>query len=109
MYIPFKGGEAFRLALHFVEIGPVVLEKKMKLWKFTTTDDRQILFRKAYLSFRLWWAKMYMHIYQIKVNPQFLLYIRWRINGKYSLGQENKMINFRHPPNQSEFPYPVIA
>lgn len=44
----------------FVEIGPVVLEKKIKMLKFTaltmtttTTDNGQILVRKAHLSLRL--------------------------------------------------------
>ena len=51
-----------------VDIGPVVLEKKMKMWKVydidnndgqrqTTTDDGQILIRKAHLSLRFRWAK----------------------------------------------------
>ena len=46
-----------------VESGPVVLEKKMKMWKFTTTttttttDNGQILIRKAHLRLRLRWAK----------------------------------------------------
>ena len=45
-----------------VEIGLMVLEKKMKMWKFmttmtmTTTDNRQILIRKALLSLWLRWA-----------------------------------------------------
>ena len=46
-----------------VEIGPVVLEKKMKMWKVyrqtetqtddRQTDDRQQVIRKAHLSFQL--------------------------------------------------------
>ena len=53
------------LGLPIVEIGPVVLEKKMKLWKVydKANDDanynegqRTILLRKAHLSLRLRWA-----------------------------------------------------
>ena len=49
-----------------VEIDPVVLEKKMKMWKVLTTmtmtttrttDNGQILIRKAHLSLWLRWAK----------------------------------------------------
>ena len=57
-----------------VEIGPVVLEKKMKMWKVYRQKDRQTdrqtdgqtdgrtdagrqLIRKAHLSFQLRWAK----------------------------------------------------
>ena len=45
-----------------VEIGPVVLEKKIKMWKVYRqtdgrTDDGQHVIRKANLSFQLWWAK----------------------------------------------------
>ena len=38
-----------------VEIRPVVLEKKMKMWKFTDrrTDNGQQVIRKAHLSFQL--------------------------------------------------------
>ena len=49
-----------------VEIGPVVKEKKMKMWKVyrqtdgrtdgQTDDERQVI-RKAHLSFQLRWAK----------------------------------------------------
>ena len=37
----------------FCEIGPVVLEKKMKMWK---QRRQRILIRKAHLSLRLRWA-----------------------------------------------------
>jgi len=41
-----------------VEIGPVILEKKMKMWKVFNDDaNRQILSRKSHLSFQLRWAK----------------------------------------------------
>ena len=49
-----------------VEIGPVVLEKKMKMWKVyrqtdrqtdRRTDDGRHVIRKAHLSFQLRWAK----------------------------------------------------
>ena len=45
-----------------VEIGPVVLEKKLKMWKVyrqtdRQTDDRQQAIRKAHVSFQLRWAK----------------------------------------------------
>ena len=46
-----------------VEIGQVILEKKLKMWKVyrrtdrQTTDDRQQVIRKAHLSFQLRWAK----------------------------------------------------
>ena len=59
-----------------VEIGPVVLEKKMKLWKVydNANDDanynegqRTILLRKAHLSLRLRWAKMWLQkLYRYK-------------------------------------------
>ena len=46
----------------FVEIGPVVLKKKMKMWKVyrqtdRQMDDRQQVIRKAHLSYQLRWAK----------------------------------------------------
>ena len=55
------------LVTRLVEIGPVVLEKKMKMWKVRegrtdrrtdrqTDDERQVI-RKAHLSFQLRWAK----------------------------------------------------
>ena len=41
-----------------VEIGPVVLEKKRKMWKvYRQTDNGQQAIRKAHLSFQLRWAK----------------------------------------------------
>ena len=42
-----------------VEIAPVVLEKKMKIWKVyrRTDNDGQQVIRKAHLSFQLRWAK----------------------------------------------------
>ena len=42
-----------------VEIGPVVLKKKMKMWKVNNNDDDndgQMLIRKAHLSLWLRWA-----------------------------------------------------
>ena len=46
-----------------VEIGPVVLEKKLNMWKVYRrhTDDRQQAIRKAHLSFHLRWAKNYIY------------------------------------------------
>ena len=73
-YLPF--GKAMALHLkklesplprdtNLVKIGPVVLEKKMKMWKVyrqtdgrtdgQTDDGRQVI-RKAHLSFQLRWA-----------------------------------------------------
>ena len=40
-----------------VEIGPVVLEKKSKMWKNYRQMDRKQVIRQAYLSFQLRWAK----------------------------------------------------
>ena len=45
-----------------VEIGPVVLEKKVKMWKVyrrtdRQTDDGRLVIRIAHLSFQLRWAK----------------------------------------------------
>ena len=61
-WIPFTQG---RFVPNLVEIDPVVLGKKMKMWK--VYDDKQqhrrqrhrwrILIRKAHLSLRLSWAK----------------------------------------------------
>ena len=62
IWIPFIQG---CFVSNFVEIGPVVFEKKMKLWKVydNANDDanynegqRTILLRKAHLSLRLRWA-----------------------------------------------------
>ena len=66
-WIPFTQG-CFVPSL--VEIGPVVLEKKMKMWKVYRQTDRQTdgrtdgqtdagrqVIRKAHLSFQLRWAK----------------------------------------------------
>ena len=54
-WIPFTQG-CFVPSL--VEISPVVLEKKMKMWKvYANDDDRQISIRKVHLSLRLRWAK----------------------------------------------------
>ena len=61
-----------------VEIGPVVLEKKMKMWKVYNNDNAndnkdandnngQILIRKAHLSLWLRWAKKFMHTAQMAV------------------------------------------
>ena len=53
-WIPFTQG---CFVPSFVEIGPVVLEKKMKMWKvYRRTDGRQVI-RKAHLSFQPRWAK----------------------------------------------------
>ena len=65
------------LCANLVEIGPVVLEKKMKMWVYRRTDretdreterqtDRQTddgrqVIRKAHLSFQLRWAKKESH------------------------------------------------
>ena len=64
-WIPFTQGY---FVPSLVEIGPVILEKKMKMWKVYRqtdgrTDDRQQVIRKAHLSFQLRWAK----------NPECLL------------------------------------
>ena len=40
-----------------VEIGPVVLEKMIKLWKVYRQTDRWQAIRKAHLCFQLKWAK----------------------------------------------------
>ena len=71
-YLPFEKGTALYLIKFLnlctqgwfvqssVEIGPMVLGKKMKMWKVydnTTTDSGQISIRKAYTSLRLTWAK----------------------------------------------------
>ena len=57
-WIPFTYG-CFLQSL--VEIGPVVLEKKMKMWRVYDNNDNgdngQIVIRKANLSLRLRWAK----------------------------------------------------
>ena len=57
-WIPFTQGY---FVPSLVEIGPVVLEKKMKMWKVyrQTRTDRQTDGRRktAHLSFLLWWAK----------------------------------------------------
>ena len=62
-WIPFTQGY---FVPSLVEIDPVVLEKKMKMWKVyrqtdgqtdgQTHDGRQVI-RKAHLSFQLRWAK----------------------------------------------------
>ena len=58
-WIPFTQGY---FVPSLVEIGPVVLEKKIKMWKIyrqtdgQTDDGRQVV-RKAHLSFQLRWAK----------------------------------------------------
>ena len=61
-WIPFNKGW---FVPTLVEIGPVVLEKKMKMWKVydenydnneNDDDDGQILIRKAHISLRLRWA-----------------------------------------------------
>ena len=59
----------------FVEIGPVFLEKKMKMQKVYANDDddRQILIRKAHLSLRLRWAK----------NPCVWNLISWAYTNKF--------------------------
>ena len=52
-WIPFTQGY---FVSSLAEIGPVVLEKKMKMWKvYRQTDGRVI--RKAHLSFQLRWDK----------------------------------------------------
>ena len=64
-YLPLEKGVALRLSStqgylvqSLVEIGPVVMEKKLKMWKvYRQTDDRQHVLRKAHLSFQLRWAK----------------------------------------------------
>ena len=59
-WIPFNQG-CFVPSL--VEIGPVVLEKNLKMWKVydknddNDNDDGQIFIRKAQLSLQLRWAK----------------------------------------------------
>ena len=63
--IPFTQGY---LMQSLVEIGPVVLEKKMKMWKVyrwtdRQTDDGRQGIRKAHLSFQLRWAKNLLHDY----------------------------------------------
>ena len=61
-----------------VEIGPVVLEKKMKMWKVyrltdgqtdRQTDDGRQVIRKAHLSFQLRWAK--------NISHDFFVYLVW--------------------------------
>ena len=58
-WIPFTQG---CLVPSLVEIGPLVLEKKMKMWEVYRqtdgqTDDGWQVIRKAHLSFQLRWAK----------------------------------------------------
>ena len=58
-WIPFTQGY---FVPSLVEIGPVVLENKMKMWKVNRWTDRQTddgvpVIKKAQLSFQLRWAK----------------------------------------------------
>ena len=59
-----------------VEIGPVILEKKMKMWKVYNDDDDndadngQIVFRKAYLSLWLRWANKTIDRYTWAMKTQ---------------------------------------
>ena len=49
-----------------VKIGPVVLEKKMKMWKvYRQTDGQQAI--KAHLSFQLRWAKKLLIFWYQKI------------------------------------------
>ena len=60
-----------------IEIGPVVLEKILKMWKVYRqmdgqTDDRQNVIRIAHLSFQLRWAKnLNNHLYKYKPALNF--------------------------------------
>ena len=52
-----------------VEIGPVVLKKKMKMWKVydnANNDNGQILIRKAHLSLWFRWANLYPRMFYAK-------------------------------------------
>ena len=73
-----------------VDIGPVVLEKKMKMWKVYDSDDNnnddnddgQILIRKSHLSLRLRWAKnmestFYMYITNNKLSRRSYCIFRY--------------------------------
>ena len=68
-YLPLEKGGTLHLnklqsppLKSLVEIGPVVLEKMMKMWNVYRqtdgqTDDGQKVIRKAHLNFQLRWAK----------------------------------------------------
>ena len=62
-YLPWEKGTVLHFnqrsfVLSFVEIGPLNLEKKMKMWKFyRQMDNGWQAIRKAHLSSQLRWAK----------------------------------------------------
>ena len=81
-WIPFTQGCCVP---SFVEIGPVVLEKKSKMWKvYRQTDDERQAIRKAHLSFQFRWAKNYTEEdvswstlgYHLQLLPCILTYKR---------------------------------
>ena len=82
-WIPFIKG-CFVLSL--IEIGPVILEKKMKWWEWWKAyrhtcidghmvDDGQQAIRKAQFSFQLRWGKMFTRIQKggQRENRQYLI------------------------------------
>ena len=72
--------------LSLIEIGPVILEKKMKWWEWWKAyrhtcidghmvDDGQQAIRKAQFSFQLRWGKMFTRIQKggQRENRQYLI------------------------------------
>ena len=108
-----------------VAIGPVVLEKKMKIWKVYRQTDRwwQQVIRKAYLSFQLRWAKKYyiamlfQHKYQFIGSKyfscsvfRFVLQIPYIVKslgctGKFSDFQQNRKSYVSKSISQLKYSY----
>ena len=105
-WIPFTQGY---FVPSLVEIGPVVLEKKMKMWKVYKQTDRrtdrrtdgqrddgQQVIRKAHLSFQLRWAKKEVRKLEYSGNDT---------NTDNDINK--KMLLVHHPCNLISFTEPV--
>ena len=83
-----------------LEIGPVILERKMRMWNvYKNTDDERKAIRKTYSSFQLRWAKIIfiefvviLHNYQSDFGLMYYQYISIHLSQNIWISFEIKIV-----------------